>query len=465
MTDALAARLEQGVDLADAAYTLQLGRRAFPHRRAVVGRSSTEAARALRARDGSTRLGLAAGGPRPVVFLFPGQGSQYPNMGRGAYETEPVFRTEVDECARRLGPALGLDVRTLLFPAPADAARAAAALVRTSLAQPALFTIEYALARLWASWGLTPEATLGHSVGEYVSACVGGCLALEDALALVAARGRLMETTAEGAMLAVAASEDDARAWLGDELDVAAVNAPRQCVLSGPAAAIERLARDLAGRGVRARRLPTTRAFHSRLMDGILREFTEEVARVRLRAPQTPWVSNLTGTWVTPAEAQDPGYWARHLRGAVRFADGVRTLWARPERILLEVGPGQALSRLCRQVGAAAASGEAEPLAFGSLSAEAEAAGASAEGEAAGASARGEGEAARASARGESEAAGASAGGEGEAARAGADGDEAALLDAAAQLWVAGAPLSFSGLRGERRGRRVPLPATPFEHQ
>ncbi|HEU4534540.1 MAG TPA: acyltransferase domain-containing protein, partial [Polyangiaceae bacterium] len=290
------------------------------------------------------------------------------------------------------------------------------------MAQPALFTLEYALSRLWASWGLTPEATLGHSVGEYVAACVGGCLSLEDALTLVAARGRLMEATAEGAMLAVAATESDARAWLGDELDLAAVNAPRQCVLSGPAAAIERLERDLTGRGVKVRRLPVTRAFHSRLMDGIIRDFTEEFARVKLRAPQTPWVSNLTGTWVTPAEAQDPGYWARHLRGAVRFADGVRTLWAKPERILLEVGPGQALSRLCRQVAGGGATGESEALAFGSLSAEDE-------------------------------------------AGASADADSTALLDAAARLWVAGAPLSFSGLRGGRRGRRVALPATPFEHK
>jgi acyl transferase domain-containing protein len=417
-TDALAARLEAGdVDLADLAYTLQLGRRPFAHRRAVACRTPHGAAEALRARGGRVRSGVAEGGARKVAFLFPGQGSQHPNMARELYETEPAFRAEVDACAKQLEPALGLDLRAAVFSAADGADKS---LARTSLTQPALFVIEYALARLLMSWGLTPDAMLGHSVGEYVAACLAGCMSLDDALALVAARGRLMEATEDGAMLAVSAHEEEVRGWLGGELDLAAINARRQCVVSGPVGAIERLGRELEGRGVRARRLLVSRAFHSRLMNNALSAFREVIARVPLRAPHLRWVSNLTGTWVTPAEATSPDYWVRHLRETVRFADGVATLGAQPGLILLEVGPGRALSRLCQQamgeVGRAESPGRA--LALSTLPEAGEPEGAS-----------------------------------------------EALFDAIGQLWAAGTPVAFAGLQEGWRRRRVPLPATPFEHK
>ncbi|WP_438006481.1 type I polyketide synthase [Sorangium sp. So ce321] len=420
LTDALAAHLEVHADLelGDVAHTQQLGRRAFSHRRAVVCRSREEAARALRERGGALRSGAPVAGPRPVAFLFPGQGTHRPDMGRDLYEAEPVFRGEVDDCAARLERHLGADIRTALFPAPADREDAARRLDRTSVTQPALFVVEYALARLWMAWGLTPDAMLGHSVGEYVAACLAGCLSLDDALALVAARGRLMEATPDGAMLAVSAPEAEVAGWLGDEVALAAVNGPRQCVLSGPAAAIQRVEREIAGRGIEARRLRTSRAFHSHLMDGALAAFREAVARTTLRAPRTPWVSNVTGTWITAAEAQDPDYWVRHLRSTVRFADGVKTLREQPARILLEVGPGQTLTALCRQLAA-------ESLALASMPAAREAAPAARETAAPG----------------------------------------AALLDAAGQLWVAGAPLDWAGLQAGRHRRRVALPATPFERK
>ncbi|WP_437832137.1 type I polyketide synthase [Sorangium sp. So ce1153] len=413
LTDALAEHLEDHADLelGDVAHTQQLGRRAFAHRRAVVCRSREEAARALRERGDALRSGAPVAGPRAVAFLFPGQGAHRTDMGRDLYETEPVFRDEVDACASRLERHLGTDIRKALFPAPADREEAGRRLDRTSMTQPALFVVEYALARLWMAWGLTPDAMLGHSVGEYVAACLAGCLSLDDALALVAARGRLMEATPDGAMLAVSAPEAEVGGWLGEGVALAAVNGPRQCVLSGSAAAIQRVEREIAGRGIEARRLRTGRAFHSHLMDGALAAFRDAVARTTLRAPRTPWVSNVTGTWITAAEAQDPDYWVRHLRSTVRFADGVKTLQEQPARILLEVGPGQTLTALCRQVAAGS-------LALASMPAARETA---------------------------------------------APG--AALLDAAGQLWVAGAPLDWAGLQGGRHRRRVALPATPFERK
>ncbi|MGK3998768.1 type I polyketide synthase [Sorangium sp. So ce1024] len=413
LTDALAEHLEAHADLelGDVAHTQQLGRRAFGHRRAVVCRSREEAARALRERSGAVRTGGPVAGQRPVAFLFPGQGAQRPNMGRELYETEPVFRDEVERCAAILEPHLGVDLRALLFPAPEDLEDAARRLDRTSMTQPALFVVEYALARLWMAWGVTPDAMLGHSVGELVAACLGGCLSLDDALSLVAARGRLMEATPEGAMLAVSAPEAEVAGWLDDEVALAAVNGPRQCVLSGPVAAIARIEREAAGRGIEARRLRTARAFHSHLMEGALAGFREAVGRVTLRAPRIPWVSNVTGTWITAAEAQDPEYWVRHLRSTVRFADGVAALGEQPERIFVEVGPGQTLTALCRQVAAGS-------LALASLP-----------------------------------------------AVRGAGGAGAALLDALGQLWVAGAPVEWAGLQAGRQRRRVALPATPFERK
>ncbi|KYF76786.1 polyketide synthase type I [Sorangium cellulosum] len=413
LTDALATRLETDadLDLADVAFTLQLGRRAFAYRRSVVCRTREEAARALRDRSASRSSGEPVAGARSVAFLFPGQGSQHVDMGRALYEAEPTFRAEVDRCADGLAPHLGADVRALLFPAPADREAAAARLDRTSITQPALFVVQYALARLWMSWGLTPDAMLGHSVGELVAACVAGCLSLEDALALVAARGRLMEATPDGAMLAVFAPEDEVAGWLGDEVALAATNASRQCVLSGSRAAIERVEREVAARGIGARRLRTSRAFHSPLMDAALAGFREAVARATLRAPRIPWISNVTGTWITAAEAQDPGYWVRHLRSTVRFADGVKTLAAQPERILLEVGPGQTLTALCRELAAGS-------LALPSLPAARDPGGAG-----------------------------------------------APLLDAVGQLWVAGAPVDWTGVQAGRQRRRVALPATPFERK
>ncbi len=339
--------------LADIAWTLQTGRRSFPHRQIVVGRDAAEVVAALRSLDPARTATAAAGDhERPVVFLFPGQGSQHPDMALELYRGEAVFRAEVDRCAEILRPHLGLDLREVLYPS-ADRESAAQRLERTELTQPALFVVEYALARLWMSWGVRPAAMLGHSVGEYVAACLAGVFSLEDALALVAARGRLIQGLPGGAMLAVPQPEAEVAAKLaevGEGLALAAVNGPEFCVVSGPETAVEALRVRLDAEGVECTRLHTSHAFHSAMMDPILGPFTGRVGRVALRPPQIPYLSNVTGTWIRPEEATDPAYWVRHIRQTVRFGDGLAELLSDPDRVLLEVGPGQALTTLAGQM-------------------------------------------------------------------------------------------------------------------
>ncbi|HKH49695.1 MAG TPA: beta-ketoacyl synthase N-terminal-like domain-containing protein, partial [Thermoanaerobaculia bacterium] len=349
-TARLADHLETGPEpLADVAFTLQAGRQAFRHRRVLVCHSRQDAVAALRSRDPErVEGGETAGGERTVAFLFPGQGAQHPRMAEELYRVEPAFHVALDECCDRLAPELGLDLRGLLFPPEGGEPEAARQLEQTACAQPALFAVEYAFARLWIEWGVRPAALLGHSIGEYTAACLAGVFSLEDALALVAARGRLMQEMPAGAMLAIGLPEEEVLA-LAAGLDLAAVNAPRASVVSGPVAAVEALASRLEAGGLEPRRLHTSHAFHSALMEPALEPFAARVRRVRLHPPRIPFVSNITGTWIRPEEATDPGYWARHLRAPVRFADGVGELLRRPGPILLEVGPGKTLSTLARQ--------------------------------------------------------------------------------------------------------------------
>src|SRR5579864_1600089 len=336
-------------DLPDIAYTLALGRRAFAVRRAVVCSSVAQAAAALGARDPAEVLTAVAPVQEPeVIFMFPGQGTQHPGMLRGLYESEPVFRATVDRCAEVLHPWLGRDLRQTLFPGPGDVVAAGRDLDQTSITQPALFTVEYALARLWMAWGVRPSAMIGHSIGEYVAACIAGVFSLEDALALVAERGRLMQALPPGAMLAVARGEDALADSMNASVSLAAVNSPTQCVLSGPAASVTALEAELSASGCAVRRLATSHAFHSSMMDPVLDAFAERVARVSAHPPLVPFISNVTGTWITDAQALDAAYWTRHLRETVRFGAGVQTLLQAPNRVVLEVGPGQSLSGLVR---------------------------------------------------------------------------------------------------------------------
>jgi non-ribosomal peptide synthase protein (TIGR01720 family) len=344
---AAALRADGAPALADAAHTLQAARQPFPHRRAVVCDSAGAGAAALEGGDpGRVLSGVAEGAAPPVAFLFPGQGSQHVGMGEALYRSEPAFRDAVDRCAELLHPHLGLDLRSVLYPAEGEREGAARRLRKTALAQPALFTVEYALAALWAEWGVRPRAMLGHSIGEYVAACLAGVFTLGDALALVALRGKLMQALPAGAMLSVPLAAAEARALLPPELSLAAENAPKSCVVSGPEAAVAALEALLVGRGVRARRLHTSHAFHSAMMEPALEAFEAAVARTPRGVPEIPFVSNLTGRWILPEEAADPAYWARHLRETVRFGEGLGRLGEIPDVVLLEVGPGQTLCAL-----------------------------------------------------------------------------------------------------------------------
>lgn len=352
MTANLAEHLKQhaNLNLADVAYTLQVGRKTCSQRRMLVCRDLNDAATALAALE-PKRVSTAVQetNDRPVVFLFTGQGSQYVNMGLEIYQYESTFREQVDRCAELLRPHLGLDLRDVLYPTEDQAGEAAIQLNQTFLTQPALFVIEYALAQLWIAWGIRPQAMIGHSIGEYVAACLSGVFSLEDALAVVAARGQLMQKMPGGAMIAVSLPENEVRPLLGRQLSLAALNGPSLCVVSGPKDAVEALQNRLAQQGVSSSRLHTSHAFHSEMMAPILEPFMEQVKGVALRPPEIPFVSNVTGTWITAGEAQDPSYWAKHLRQTVRFAEGVRTLLQEPESILLEVGPGRTLTSLVSQ--------------------------------------------------------------------------------------------------------------------
>jgi acyl transferase domain-containing protein/acyl carrier protein len=404
------------LDVADLAYTLQVGRKTFSERRAIVVSSDVaEAAQTLAGlQPGTVLQESTTGRARPVMFLFPGQGSQYVHMARGLYTAEPMFQAELDRCANILLPHLELDIRDVLFPPPGGEASATQRLQETALTQPVLFSVEYALAKLWMSWGIVPSGMLGHSVGEYVAACLAGVFSLEDALALVATRGQLMQALPRGDMLAVSLSETEIATELGDNLALAAINGAHMCVVSGARDDVQALRERLETRGVSCRPLHTSHAFHSAMMEPALEPFTRRVAEVALDAPELAFVSNVTGTWITREQATDPGYWARHLRSTVRFADGLATLLAQQDTVLLEVGPGQTLSSLVRlhpartndQLAVASMRHPHDPTA-----------------------------------------------------------DHKALLSALGRLWVSGVDVDWLAVHAPEKRARIPLPTYPFERQ
>ena len=414
-TDNLAAHLtaHPQIDLADVAWTLQTGRRAFAHRRAVVAGSNEEAARLLSGREQiHTRSG--AGEAPQVYFLFPGQGSQHPNMAREIYDTEPVFRATVDRCAALLRPHLGRDLRTLLYPADGASEETKRAVTETVMAQPAIFTIEYALAQLWISWGIRPKAMAGHSVGELASACVAGVIALEDALAFVALRGRLMQDVPAGGMLSVRLPEADLQPRLPKELSLAAVNSPSLCVVAGPFEPLAAFESELNAAGIACRRLVTSHAFHSAMMDPVTEPLAAALGKIKLKPPTIPYVSGVTGTWITAAEATDPQYWARHARAPVHFSAAVRELRGHPDAVLLEVGPGIVLATLARQHG---------PLGAGQAVVSSLSDGYS------------------------------------------GSGDYAALMAALGDVWLAGETPDWAAVAGNERPQKVSLPTYPFQRK
>ncbi|WP_245747242.1 polyketide synthase [Frateuria terrea] len=342
----LAARLdaEPDLNLADVAWTLAAGRKAFAHRVAVVARGVPEAVAKLASLE--TTAAVARSHPaRPgdVVFLFPGQGAQYAGMGRELYAREPAFRCAFDACAEALRGELGFDLREKTFADDAEALR------QTAVTQPATFALEYALARLWMDAGVVPAAMIGHSVGEFVAATLAGVFELDDALRLVARRGALMQALPAGGMLSVRLPASVLEARLPADLSLAAENAPGACVVAGPHAAIARFQARLETEGTACRPLRTSHAFHSTMMDPVLAPFRTEVESVARQAPRLPLVSTATGDWLGAEEATSATYWTEHLRRAVRFSTALGRVLDAPSRVLLEVGPRATLGTLARQ--------------------------------------------------------------------------------------------------------------------
>lgn len=330
--------------LADVCYTLAKGRHAFAHRRIVVAATHDEAIAKLREPGKSTSAAKHA--PR-MAFLFPGQGSQYPEMGREIYDSEPIFRAAIDECATLLRPHLQHDIRGTLFPSEGEREMAARDLHRTALTQPCIFATEYALAKLWASWGVKPALVIGHSIGEYVAAVIAETFKLEHALQLLASRARLMQELPSGDMLAVRASAESLA--LPDGIEIAAVNSSQLCTVSGTHVAIAGYQVELAEKNIGHRLLSTSHAFHSAMMEPMVSAFTDDAAMIPANEPNIAWISTCTGQAIDSETLVDPAYWARQLRQTVRFSDAMAVALQHEDLAFLEVGPGRALAPFALQ--------------------------------------------------------------------------------------------------------------------
>ncbi|NWG15756.1 MAG: SDR family NAD(P)-dependent oxidoreductase [Chloroflexi bacterium] len=335
--------------LADVCFTANAGRAHFNHRVSITAGSPDELREKLAAfLNGQEAAGLVGGlvervDKPKVAFLFTGQGAQYVNMGRQLYETQPAFRAALDRCAEILAPHLEYPLLSVLYPEPG---RESALLDDTAYTQPALFALEYALAQLWRSWGVEPSAVMGHSVGEFVAACIAGVFSLEDVLRLIATRGRLMSSLPEGgAMAAVFAGEarvTEAIAAYADCVSIAAVNGPDNIVISGDGAVVQTILDTLKSEGVKSKRLAVSHAFHSPLMDSILEPFEQAAASVQYAPPRIRLLSNVSGQ-AAGAEVTTPAYWRGHVRQAVQFARTIESLHRQGYEIFLEIGPGPTL--------------------------------------------------------------------------------------------------------------------------
>jgi len=407
-SDNLAQHLRNHPDLklADVAYTLNTARKGFPHRRMVVASDTQSAIAQLQEKTSQS----SPDQPPAVTFLFPGQGAQFVNMGRNLYQTELVFREQIDRGTEQLQSLLNLDLRQILYPPEGEEATANEKLTQTAIAQPALFIVEYALARLWQSWGMQPQGMIGHSIGEYVAACLSGVISFKDALWLVVQRAQLMQSLPSGKMLSVTASPSEIEPWLGKDLTLAVINAPQLCVVSGEESKIAQLQSQLEAKGFNNRFLNTSHAFHSPMMAPILEQFKAEVAKVQLQPPQIPFISNLTGTWMTSEQATSPDYWAKQLRHTVQFSAGVSEL-LQQDRIFLEVGPGTTLSTLVKQQATTARVTHSLPHPKSQTS------------------------------------------------------DQEQILQALGELWLTGISPDWSGFYAQEQRQLIPLPTYPFQRQ
>ena len=400
--------------IANAAYTTQVGRQAFAHRAAIVASDAQELREKLMPNGAWKRSAAAASGKKPrIVFMFPGGGAQHPNAARALYLRNTVFREAAETCFAILEPRLAADLRRFMFET-CDGAEASAALEQPTNSLLAVFIVEYALSRLWESWGIRPDAVIGHSAGEYAAAVLAGVMSLEDAISVVLERGALFERAPAGGMVSVQESEARVRELLGDDLDVAVLNAPQVTVVSGALEPLAAFSERLEAEGIRHASVRIRVAAHSRMLDSGLEQFRARLRTIALSAPKIEFINNLTGAPAQASELANPDYWVNHLRGCVRFFDGLSAALSTPDTILVEVGPGQALCAL-----AGLADGTHQPLGVvPTLPSPVE-----------------------------------------------QHDEEVSALSAFARLWTLGVPVDFSRIRKGEGLRRVSLPTYAFERR
>ncbi|HEX3478854.1 MAG TPA: alpha/beta fold hydrolase, partial [Kofleriaceae bacterium] len=400
-----------GEPLADITHTLQVGRKRFAERRYAVGgdpRALAEALAAAAAAPAAAAHPPGGANERDAVFVFPGSGVQRVDMA-AALRDEPAFRAAFDDCAERAAPLIGADLRRVVYPEPAERDAMARALDGTVLSQPAIFAVDWAIAQQWLAWGIAPRAVLGHSLGEYVAACLAGVFSLDDALRLVAARGQILDRLPPSAMVSVLAPPARLEPMLGGGLVIGAINGPESCVVAGVRDAIDRLEATLAAAGIQFRRLRYVSATHTPLLDEHLAGFERLVAGCARRPPASRVVSTVTGTWLTAEQATDPAYWRRQFRDPVQFSAALATLLSSGSRTVIEVGPDATLSALVRRHPAAAGHAVVATLP--------------------------------------------------------ATPAPRRPLEALGDAWAAGAPIDWRRFRGDARRRRVPLPTYSFDHE
>ncbi|NJO90823.1 MAG: type I polyketide synthase [Chloroflexia bacterium] len=333
----------------DIAYTSQVGRAQFYFRRAVAADSALSAANQLETQLKTNSVSFVNdANNKELVFLFPGQGAQYVNMAKQVYETETDFKNTLDYCFTKIKTTLGIDLKQVVFNESVSD-EIIEQINQTNITQPLLFSIEYALAKLLMSWGITPKAMIGHSLGEYVAACISEVITLDDALQLLSVRGKLIQSLPKGDMLSILLPEEEIAPLLNENISIAAVNAPGFSVVSGNPENITKLEKELTEKNISFQKLHTSHAFHSAMMNPILDAFYEEVKKITLSKPTIPFISNLTGNWADANEVTDPYYWVKHLRNTVKFADGAQILLESENTVFLEVGPGRILSTLAKQ--------------------------------------------------------------------------------------------------------------------
>jgi acyl transferase domain-containing protein/acyl carrier protein len=433
-------KTNDSVNMSDVEYTLRAGRKVYPHRKFLVCSSREDAVNRLGQVDSKqTSLFKSDDSPRPVIYLLPGIGDHYVGMAHELYETQSLFRQEVDRCANIIESHLGTDVRDIIYPRGKSWKRDGSSkgidlkkmlgrkgdepgdentrtLNQTQFAQPALFTIEYALARLWQSLGVNPDAIIGHSMGEYVAACLSGALSLDDALRLITFRAQLVSELPKGAMIAVMLPENELLPLMSEDLSISLINGIGLCVVAGSAPAVADFERELNARNILCRQVRNGHAFHSRMLEPIVKTFEKEVSKVRLNEPTIPYISNVTGRWITSSESTSPGYWAMHATQTARFSDALHNLWQFKNPTLIEVGPGRTLITLALQHPTRGS--QEKPLTVSSLRHDYE-----------------------------------------------SKSDVELLLNGLGTMWMSGIDIIWENLYPGERGRRIPLPTYPFERQ